>query len=151
MNKENNILENAREIFQILDPQKQAKIKNNEPELYKMLFDNNSKQDNAIIEDFVKRYRPEISNFEKARLVFSKLPLETQAAIKHNTPKMYEALFDVKSSNSSLINEFLEKYEPLNEKIKSFDDFEKLSFEDQLFFKTNFPEDYSKIISTEPK
>ena len=52
MNKENNILENAREIFQILDPQKQAKIKNNEPELYKMLFDNNSKQDNAIIEDF---------------------------------------------------------------------------------------------------
>lgn len=64
---------------------------------------------------------------------------------------MYEALFDVKSSNSSLINEFLEKYEPLNEKIKSFDDFEKLSFEDQLFFKTNFPEDYSKIISTEPK
>lgn len=64
---------------------------------------------------------------------------------------MYEALFDVKSSNSSLINEFLDKYEPLNEKIKSLDDFEKLSFEDQLFFKNNFPEDYSKIISTEPK
>ena len=115
-----------------------------------MLF-SNMELDNKLIEDFINRYSSEVSNLEKAKLVFAKLPLETQSSIKHNNPKMYQALFDTKNKNSSYIEEFLDKYEPLNDKIKSFDDFNKLSFEDQLFFKNNFPEDYSKIISTEPQ
>lgn len=150
MNDKNQILEDAKEIFQILDPLKQSEIKNNEPDIYKMLF-SNMELDNKLIEDFINRYSSEVSNLEKAKLVFAKLPLETQSSIKHNNPKMYQALFDTKNKNSSYIEEFLDKYEPLNDKIKSFDDFNKLSFEDQLFFKNNFPEDYSKIISTEPQ
>lgn len=150
MNDKNQILEDAKEIFQSLDPLKQSEIKNNEPDIYKMLF-SNMELDNKLIEDFINRYSSEVSNLEKAKLVFAKLPLETQSSIKHNNPKMYQALFDTKNKNSSYIEEFLDKYEPLNDKIKSFEDFNKLSFEDQLFFKNNFPEDYSKIISTEPQ
>lgn len=150
MNDKNQILEDAKEIFQSLDPLKQSEIKNNEPDIYKMLF-SNMELDNKLIEDFINRYSSEVSNLEKAKLVFAKLPLETQSSIKHNNHKMYQALFDTKNKNSSYIEEFLDKYEPLNDKIKSFDDFNKLSFEDQLFFKNNFPEDYSKIISTEPQ
>ena len=150
MNDKNQILEDAKEIFQSLDTLKQSEIKNNEPDIYKMLF-SNMELDNKLIEDFINRYSSEVSNLEKAKLVFAKLPLETQSSIKHNNPKMYQALFDTKNKNSSYIEEFLDKYEPLNDKIKSFEDFNKLSFEDQLFFKNNFPEDYSKIISTEPQ
>ena len=150
MNDKNQILEDAKEIFQSLDTLKQSEIKNNEPDIYKMLF-SNIELDNKLIEDFINRYSSEVSNLEKAKLVFAKLPLETQSSIKHNNPKMYQALFDTKNKNSSYIEEFLDKYEPLNDKIKSFEDFNKLSFEDQLFFKNNFPEDYSKIISTEPQ
>ncbi|MBV6881838.1 hypothetical protein NG800_018285 [Epilithonimonas ginsengisoli] len=49
------------------------------------------------------------------------------------------------------MKEFLDKYEPLNERVTSVTELEKLSLEDQLAFKNNFPDDYAKIISTEPK
>ena len=58
MNDKNQILEDAKEIFQSLDPLKQSEIKNNEPDIYKMLF-SNMELDNKLIEDFINRYSSE--------------------------------------------------------------------------------------------
>ncbi|WP_133944096.1 hypothetical protein [Epilithonimonas xixisoli] len=150
MNKKSATQTKAQEIFQILPLKKTMHIKKNEPEVYKAIFSNDALLDANILNDFIDRYQPEVNISERARHVFSRLPLLKQTIIKTSEPKMYEALFNDKN-DTALLKEFLSKYEPLNEKVTSMQELEKLSLEDQLAFKNNFPDDYKKIISTEPK
>lgn len=150
MNKKSATQSKAQEIFQILPPEKQKHIKENEPDVYKTIFSDDIILDANILNDFISRYQPELNLTEKAQHVFSRLPLQTQSAIKHTEPNFYNALFNSKDSSNSILTQFLDKYEPLNEKITTFEDFEQLSLEDQLNFKNNFKEDYERIMSIEP-
>ncbi|WP_313600623.1 hypothetical protein [Epilithonimonas vandammei] len=151
MNKKSASQTKAQEVFQILPVQKQKHIKDNEPDVYKTIFSDDILLDANILNDFIRRYQPELNLTEKAQHVFSRLPLQTQSAIKHTEPDFYNALFNSKNGNNSILTQFLNKYEPLNEKVTSMQELEKLSLEDQLAFKNNFPDDYAKIISKEPK
>ena len=150
MNKKSASQTKAQEVFQILPVQKQKHIKDNEPDVYKTIFSDDILLDANILNDFISRYQPELNLTEKAQHVFSKLPLQTQSAIKHTEPNFYNALFNSKASSNSILTQFLDKYEPLNEKVTTFEDFEQLSLEDQLNFKNNFKEDYERIMSREP-
>lgn len=150
MNKKSATQTKAQEIFQILPVEKQKNIQKNEPDVYKEIFSNEALINKTVLDDFIDRYQPEMNIEERARHVFSRLPLDQQSGIKHTNSKMYEAIFNNKNE-TSLLKEFLDKYEPLNEKVTSMQELEKLSLEDQLAFKNNFPDDYAKIISTEPK
>lgn len=150
MNKKSATQTKAQEIFQILPIDKQKHIQKNEPDVYKTIFSNDILLDSNILNTFIDRYQPEVNISERARYVFSRLPLLKQTTIKTSEPKIYEALFNDKN-DTVLLKEFLNKYEPLNEKVTSMQELEKLSLEDQLAFKNNFPDDYAKIISTEPK
>lgn len=151
MNKKSASQTKAQEVFQILPVQKQKHIKDNEPDVYKTIFSDDILLDANILNDFIRRYQPELNLTEKAQHVFSRLPLQTQSAIKHTEPNFYNALFNSKDSSNTILTQFLDKYEPLNEKVTTFEDFEQLSLEDQLYFKNNFKEDYERIMSTEPK
>lgn len=151
MTNKNEALVKAQEIFQMLPKEKQKKIKDSEPEVIKILFGNEEILDNTVLENFIKIYEPELNITEKVIMVFSRLTLAQQIKIKNNDPKMYNALFDQKKQDNSILLEFLDKYEPLNEKIKSFEQFNLLSLEDQLKFKQSFPAEYAKILSKEPE
>jgi len=83
----------------------------------------------------------------KAHDIFQKLSLETQKYIKSEEPEMYHALFGGDALvNNYVLDQFFDKYEPLNEKIKTFDDLNNLSLEKQVFFKENFPGEYNEIM-----
>ena len=150
MINKNETLVKAQEIFQLLPIEKQQKIKNSEPEVFKTLFSNDNISDSKVLEDFIVRYQKEFNISEKAQMVFTRLGLPKQLQIKNDDPKMYNALFNQKNKDNSILKEFLDKYEPLNEKITSFAEFNKLTLEDQVKFKQSYPDEYSKIISVEP-
>lgn len=149
--KNNNLQIKAQEIFQILPLEKQMQIKSNESEVYRAIFSDDIDLEIDIINKFISAYQKELNLSEKAQHVFSRLPLNTQSAIKHTEPEVYNAIFNSKSGNNSVLIQFLDKYEPLNEKVTTFEDFQTLTVEDQLKFKNNFRDDYAKIMSTEPK
>ncbi len=150
MNKKSATQTKAQEIFQILPTEKQNYIKNNEPEVYKTLFSDDILLDAKILDDFITRYQPELDISEKARMFFQKMSLGKQIQIQRDDPKMYNALFDKNNKDNSLLQQFIDKYVPLNETITTFPQFLELSLEDQLKFKQAYPDDYNKIISTEP-
>ncbi|PRB03064.1 hypothetical protein CQ046_10945 [Chryseobacterium sp. MYb7] len=88
----------------------------------------------------------------KARDLFQKLPIETQKKIKNDAPETYQAIFGKELIiETSILENFFDEYEPLNEKIKTFQDLEKLPLEKQLSFKENFPKEYAEIMNTESK
>ena len=87
----------------------------------------------------------------EAQNLFQKLPLETQQKIKNDKQKVYNAIYSKDPLiDSSLLEWFLDQYEPLLGKINTFDDFEKLNLETQVFFKDNFPAEYEKIMNLNP-
>ncbi|WP_312342946.1 hypothetical protein [Chryseobacterium binzhouense] len=149
MNKKNATVEKAQDIFQRLPVEKQNHIKNNEIEVYQTIFSKEPLVDGSILDDFINRYQQEIGLRDRALNVFQKMSAGKQFQVKSDDSKLYNALFDPASDNS-LLEEFLDKYEPLNEKVTNFKQFNELTLEDQLNFKNQFPDDYSKIISTEP-
>lgn len=149
MDKKNSTVVKAQEIFQLLPPEKQKKIKSTDPEVYNSLFGDNP--DSKILDNFIRIYQEEFNISDRAQMVFSRLTLGKQIQVKTDDPKMYNALFDQKNKDNATLQEFLDKYETLNEKIITFDQFQQLSLEDQLRFKQSFPQEYRKIIATEPQ
>lgn len=88
---------------------------------------------------------------ETARDLFQKLPIDTQKKIKSENEEIYNSIFGKNVIvKESVLNDFFEKYQPLNEKIKTLDDLEKLPLEKQVLFKDNFPAEYKKIMNINP-
>src|SRR5690606_19368029 len=83
----------------------------------------------------------------KAQKIFQTMPLEKQKELKEQFPELYNALWDSLLINMSAVNQFIEKFEPLNERIRNFDELEKLSLTAQVEFKNQFPKDYARIMN----
>jgi hypothetical protein len=82
----------------------------------------------------------------KAQVIFQEMSLEEQKKLKEHFPDIYKALFDSKDVNLTAINTFLNSHTPLNLKVRTFEQFNNLSLSDQLSFKSNFPDDYHRIV-----
>lgn len=88
---------------------------------------------------------------ETARDLFQKLPIETQKKIKTENKETYNSIFGKNTIvKESVLSDFFDQYQPLNEKIKTLDDLEKLPLEKQVLFKNNFPKEYKKIMNINP-
>ena len=89
-----------------------------------------------------------ISILEDARKLFQSLSLDEQLEIKNNKPKVYEAIFTENDIlvNRTLLDNFFNDYQPLIDKIQTFEDFQALDLDTQLRFKQNHQEQYNNLL-----